>query len=295
MARAIWKGTLSFGLVEIPVGLHSAEKPDELKFTLLEKQKLTPVHYRRVTGNSAAEVPWEDVVRGYEHKKGQYVVLSDQDLKRANAQATQTVQVLHFVDQNEVEPIYFEKPYYLVPSGKQSRSYVLFRDVLEQSGKCAIASVVIRTRQHLCAVMVRGPLLVLDTLRYAHEIVDPATLDLPAEIRNGARITATERDIAERLVESMVAKFDPESYHDTYRDELLKFIRAKLRRGEAKVLDESDAGLESTRRPEVIDLMPLLKESLAALGRKGGGKKAPSKSKGGVKKAARHRGSKKSA
>ena len=268
MARAIWKGSLSFGLVEIPVALHSVEKPDEIKFTLLEKEKLTPVHYKRVSGDRNAEVPWDDVVRGYEHKKGHYVVLSDQDLKRANVQATQTVQVLHFVDQDEVEPIYFEKPYYLVPAGKQSKSYALFREVLRRTGKCAIASVVIRTRQHLCAVMVHGSVLVLDTLRFAHEIVDPGTLDVPAENAKGQKASATEIDIAERLVESMVAHFDPKAYHDTYRDEVLAFIRAKLKRGEGELLDESEEGLEAPRSREVIDLMPLLKESLAALGRR---------------------------
>jgi len=168
--------------VEIQVGLHGAERADELSFTYLDSKDLSPVGYERVNKTTGEKVPWERIVRGFKHKSGEYVVVTEQDLKHANVEATQTVDILAFVPANSIDPMYFEKPYYLQPVMKKSKSYVLLREALRKSGKIGIGKVVIRTRQHIAAVSVKGPLLVLDLLRYPDELLAPEDLKIPTRV-----------------------------------------------------------------------------------------------------------------
>src|SRR5947209_1054202 len=231
MARAIWKGSISFGLVNIPVGLYSAETRDDISFKLLDRKTMSPIHYKRVSEESSKEVPWEETVRGYEFEKGKYVVLSDQDLKRAAPEATQTIDITGFVDLEDVDPLYFDKPYFLAPDTKGAKAYALLRETLRRTGKVGIAKVVIRTRQYLAAVVARGDseVLTLELMRYAHELRDPAELDVP---RGKAGVSEKELEMAQRLVEGMVEAWDPEEYKDDYRDDLMKLIEERVEAGE---------------------------------------------------------------
>jgi DNA end-binding protein Ku len=298
MARAIWKGSISFGLVNIPVGLYSAEKPNELSFDLLDSRDKAHIRYKRVNEQTGKEVPWEQIVRGYEFEEGQYVIVSDEDLKRANPEATQTVDIVGFVELEEISPTFFEKPYFLAPDKKGRKSYALLREVLKRTGKVGIATVVIRTKQRLAAVIPQDDVLLLQIMRYAHELRSAEDLDLPAG-KEG--VTDRELDMAERLVEGMVDAWDPEQFHDTYREDVLKMIKRRVEAGQLEAAPESPEDEEKpAARGQVVDLMALLKQSVDQGGRQGGGAKkaAPAKkSASAAKKPARKpaRAAKKSA
>jgi DNA end-binding protein Ku len=289
MARAIWKGSISFGLVNIPVGLYAAETRDEISFKLLDKKTMSPIHYKRVSEESGKEVPWEETVRGYEFESGQYVVMSDEDLKRAAPEATQTIDIVDFVDLEDISPLYFDKPYYLAPDKKGAKAYALLREILRRTKKVGIAKVVIRTRQYLAAVVARGDVLTLELMRYAHELRDPSELDVP---RGKEGVSEREIDMAERLVEGMVSAWDPEKYKDTYRQELMKTIK---KRAEAGQLESSPEPAPKPReaRGNVVDLMALLKQSVEQGGRKPAHKAAPKKA--AAKKTAKKSPAKKTA
>jgi len=274
MARAIWKGSISFGLVNIPVGLYAAETRDEIRFKMLDKKTMSPIHYKRVSEESAKEVPWEETVRGYEFSPGHYVVMSDEDLKRAAPEATQTIDIVDFVDLEEISPLYFDKPYYLGPDKKGSKAYALLRETLRRTGKVGIAKVVIRTRQYLAAVVARGDVLTLELMRYAHELRDPEEVDVP---RGKEGVSEREIDMAERLVEGMVSAWDPEKYKDDYREELMKMIDKRVEAGQLEASPEP-APKPKEARSNVVDLMALLKQSVEEGGaRKGGTKKSAAK------------------
>ncbi len=208
MAHAIWKGSISFGLVQIPVGLYSGEKREDLNFTMLDKKDLSPVGYKRYNKNTGEEVGWNDVLKGYEYEEGQYVVLSEEDLKNANPKATQTVEILDFVDADEIPPEYFDKPYYLAPTKKGTKGYALLRETLKKTGKTGIAKVVIHTREYIAALLPQGNLLVLDILRYPYEIRDTSDLEIPGETSE-LGVTDKEIKMAEMLVQGMVDKWAP--------------------------------------------------------------------------------------
>jgi DNA end-binding protein Ku len=275
MARSIWKGSISFGLVNIPVGLYTAESRDEIHFKLLDKKTMSPIHYKRVSEESGKEVAWDETVRGYEFSPGQFVVMSDEDLKRAAPEATQTIDIVDFVDLEEISPLYFDKPYYLGPDKKGAKAYALLRETLRRTGKVGIAKVVIRTRQYLAAVVARGDVLTLELLRYAHELRDPSELDVPSG-KEG--VSEREIDMAERLVEGMVSAWDPEKYKDDYRQDLMKMIEERVEAGQLESSPEP-APRPERARGNVVDLMALLKQSVE----QGGGHK----SGGGAKKAAK--------
>ncbi|MBL9105262.1 MAG: Ku protein [Myxococcales bacterium] len=261
MPRAIWEGTISFGLVQIPVGLYTAEKRNDLEFHQLDRRDLAPVGNRRYNRKTDKEVEWGDVVKGYEYAEGKYVVLEKEDLQRANPRATQTVELVEFVDQDAIEPIYYEKPYYLAPGKRGAKAYVLLREVLKKSNKVGVARVVIRTREHVAALMVRGPALVLMLLRYDHEIVPPSKLELPGGGVKTANIAAGELKMAERLVEDMSDKFDPAEFKDSYHDDLLGFIKKKIRAGDTAEVEVPEE-LEAPEPSNVVDIMALLRRSL---------------------------------
>jgi DNA end-binding protein Ku len=257
MPRAIWKGSLRFGLVTIPVGLYAAESPDELDLDLIDRRSQAPVGYSRINKETGRAVPASAVVKGYAVSKGHYVVVSDEDLKRAAPEATQTLDVVGFVERDAIPPIYYDRPYYIAPTGQGDKAYALLREALASSQRQALARVVVRTRQYVAAIYPWETVLVVQLLRYAHELRDPAELALPRRVAASAK----ELAMAERLISSMEQKWDADEFHDEYRDQLLALIRRKARSGkEIEVEAEPVAG---PPKAEVVDLMALLQESLS--------------------------------
>src|SRR6267143_1577658 len=239
MARGLWKGAISFGLVNVPVELYSAQKRSaELDLTMLDKRDLAPVGYQRVNKASGKEVPWEDVVKGYEYEDDKYVVLSEEDFRRANPEASKTVDIVACVEVRDIAPIYFETPYYLGPGKRGEKAYALLRDAMAKSGKAGIASVVIRTRQYLAALIPQGEALVLNTLRYHKELRTAEELEIPEKLK-GAKVSPKEIDMALRLIEDMADEWRPEKYHDTYREDLLKRVEEKVKAGQTEEITEA--------------------------------------------------------
>ena len=257
MARGLWKGAISFGLVNVPVELHSAKRRSaELDMTMLDKRDLAPVGYQRVNKSTGKEVPWSEVVKGYEYQDDRYVVMSDEDFRRANPEAAKTVDIQAFVELADIAPQYFETPYYLVPGKRGEKAYALLRETLKKAGKAGIASVVIRTKQYLAALIAQDELLVLNTLRYHDELKKPADLDIPS-----AKVTSKEMDMAMRLVEDMADAWKPEKYKDTFRDDLMKRIEEKVKAGQTEEITAPEKERKG-EKGEVIDLMSALKKSL---------------------------------
>jgi DNA end-binding protein Ku len=277
MPQAIWKGSLRFGLVTIPVGVYSAEESDELSFTMLDRRDLSPVGYQRINKSTGEEVPWDDIVKGYEYEDGEYVVLGEEDFKRANPEATQTVDITSFADLAEIDPVYFDRPYYLAPTKGGEKAYAILREALAASGKAGIAKVVLRTREHLAAVIARDDALVLELLRFPTELRDTEGLDLPAEGLKDAGVTRKEIEMAEQLVNGMVEEWDPDQYKDEYRKDLLARIKAKVQAGETEVIPEPEEAEREREGAQVIDIMDLLKRSLEES--RGGKGRKPAKSK----------------
>ena len=262
MARGLWKGAISFGLVNVPVELHSAEKrSSELDLTMLDKRDLAPVGYKRYNKSTGEDVPWAEIVKGYEYDDDKYVVLSDEDFRRANVEASRTVEIQAFVDLKEIPPLFFETPYYLAPGKRGEKAYALLRDAMKKSGKAGIATVVIRTRQYLAAVLPQDDVLLMDTLRYADEIRSRDELDVPQGALHH-KVSAREIDMALRLIDDMSEKWQPEKFKDTYRDDLLARIREKVKQGETEEITQPEKGAKEPARADVIDLMALLKKSV---------------------------------
>jgi DNA end-binding protein Ku len=258
MPRELWKGAIQFGLVHIPVSLYPAEQSEELSFTMLDRRDLQPVGYKRYNKATGEEVPFEQIVKGYEYEDGQYVTLEKEDFKRANVEATQTVEIVGFVDKDKVPLYYLESPYYLAPAKHGDKGYALLREVLERTGKVAIANVVIRTRQHIAMVYPRDKVLVLNTLRYENELRPADDLDVPKDTKQ-AKVQPNEIKMAERLIEDMAIDWDPKQFHDTYRDDILKMIEEKAA-GHVRHVPKKRA----PREAEVVDFAKLLEKSLAA-------------------------------
>lgn len=266
MPRAIWKGSISFGLVNIPVALYSAEnRSDELSFHQLDKRDMGPIGYKRINKKTGQDVPWDEIVKGYEYEDGRFVVVTDEDFIQANVEATRTVEIVDFVDGKSIDPAFYEKPYYLGPSGKSAnKGYALLREVLKRTGKVGIAKVVIRTREYIGAVLAHGPVLRLDVMRFAYELRTPDEVDVPAEDLKKLGVSDKELQLAETLVDAMAGDWEPEKYHDSYRDDLLGLIRKKAERGELReVAEVKRPGEEEAAATGVVDIMSLLKKSVA--------------------------------
>jgi DNA end-binding protein Ku len=266
MASRLWTGSISFGLVNIPVSLVTAESHEELDFTLLDKRDDSPIGYQKINKRTGKPVPSDRIVRGFEYQDGRYVIVSDADLKRASPERTQRIDILSFVEAGEIPPMYFDRPYYLEPGRGGDRGYALFREALRRTGKVAVASVVVKTRQHLATVLAHENLLVLDLLRYAAELREPSKLQVPGAMKS---LKTSEREVsmAERLIGEMTEPWKPERYHDEYRDELLAFIKKRGRAGQLAASPEPEEAAPSrTRRAEVIDIADLLQKSLAKAG-----------------------------
>ncbi|HMF01974.1 MAG TPA: Ku protein [Terriglobia bacterium] len=251
--RAIWKGNISFALVSIPISLFSATRKSELSFHYLHKKDMSPVSYKRFCDTENSEVPWEEITRGYEYEKDQYVEITDEDLDKADIELTKTIQIQEFVQENEIDPVYFDKPYYLEPQKGGERAYALMRDALAQSKRVGIAKVVLKSREHLAAVKSVGNMLTLQTMRFSHEIVDAGSLNLPAK----AEISKKEMDLANTLIDSMSDKFDPSRYKDDYYDKVLGIIQMKVAGVTPQVPAPKGPG-----PAKVVDLMEILKQSL---------------------------------
>jgi len=255
MAHAIWSGAINFGLVTIPVKLQTAIRTNDLRFNFLHKTDEGRINNVRRCSIDGEELSYDDIVRGYEYEKGQYVILSDDDLKRVNPEATQSVDIVQFVDLGEINPMYFDKPYYLEPEKRGRHAYALLREALKTSGKVGIAKVVIRSREHLAALKPNGDALVLELMHFADEIVDQSSLDFPEH----EKPVENEMKMAKMLIDSMTEPFDAEQFHDEYREQVLAMIEA---RAAGKVIEE--APVKAPRRDNVVNLMDVLQKSLEA-------------------------------
>jgi len=251
--RAIWKGNISFALVSIPISLFSATRRNELSFHHLHKKDMSPVSYKRFCDTEDVELAWEEITKGYEYEKGQYVEITDEDLDKADVELTKTIQIVEFVQEEEIDPIYFDKPYYLEPQKGGERAYALMRDALAESKKVGIAKVVLKSREHLAAVKSIRDMMTLQTMRFAHEIVDAGSLNLPQK----TEISKKEMDLAHMLIDSMSDKFDPGKYKDDYYDKVLEIIQMKI----AGVSPQVPAA-KGPAPTKVVDLMEVLKQSL---------------------------------
>ncbi|MBS0658131.1 MAG: Ku protein [Verrucomicrobia bacterium] len=266
--RPIWKGSISFGLVNIPIALYPATQREELRFHFLRKGDLSRVNNKRVAEVDGKEVAWDDIVRGYEYEKGKFVVLGEDDFARVDVEATQTVDIQEFVPLKDINPILFAKPYYMEAGKGGEKAYALLREAMRKGERVGVAKVVIRTREHLATVKVQGKVLILELMHFATEIVDPAFLEKDRTEKIGPR----ELTMATQLVDSMSNAWDPEKYHDDYREALLKVIDEKVAAGGKEI---SSAPKKAPKPTNVIDLVSVLKRSLAEHGT--ATRKAPAK------------------
>jgi DNA end-binding protein Ku len=253
------------------VSLHTAARSSSIDLDMLDKRDFAPVGYQRYNKSTGKVVEWNDVVKGYQYEKGEYVVLTDEDFRRANVEASRTIDIAAFVDRVAIAPYFFDTPYYLVPDKNGERVYSLLREALEQSQKLAVATFVLRSRQHVAALMPVDNVIVLNTLRYHDEIQPhPEVAAAAAKKANGAG--ARELQMALKLVEETTEKWQPAQFNDTYRDDLMKRIEQKVKAGQTHALTEPDAEVTEQREPgKVVDLMSLLQRSLE---QKGGARSA---------------------
>ncbi len=253
MAHAIWSGSINFGLVTIPVKLFTAVKTDELSFNLLHAKDEGRIKYERICSVDGKAVPWDEIVKGYEYEKGQYVLLTDDDFKKVNPEATQSVDILEFVELDKINPMYFDKPYYLEPTKQGRHAYALLRETLTQSNRVAIARVVIRTKEYIAAVKALDDALVLELMHWTNEIVASNTLDIPGR----EKLPEKEMKMARMLVDTMsVEEFEPEKFTNNYHDELLTMIDARAAGKELPKAKKAPA------RSKVVNLMDVLAQSL---------------------------------
>lgn len=293
--RPLWKGAISFGLVYIPVQMFSAESTHDLDLTMVDKRDFSPIGYKRVNKRSGKEVTWNDIVKAYEYEKDQYVVLSDEDLRRANVEATRTIDILSFVDAPQIPPIYYEKPYYLAPSKGGEKVYALLREALKHAQKYAVAQVVVRTKQHLAVLAPMDDVIVLDTIRYADEVRPADQLGVPKNGLKAVGINEKELQMALTLIESMSEEWEPGRYRDTYREDVMAMVQKKVKAHQTKTITEPEEGDEEMpRQAKIIDLMALLKQSVNSTGKKSSAnsstnvrKISPSKKAGSSRKQAK--------
>jgi DNA end-binding protein Ku len=267
-ARSLWKGAISFGLVHIPVDLHSAVQDHDLDLTMLDRRDFSPIGFKRYNKSTGKEVAWENIIKGYEYQEGEYVVLSDEDLKQANVKATQTIDILAFVPAEDIPLTYYDTPYYLTPGRGGDKVYALLRETLRKADRIAIAKVVIRVRQHLCALLCEGDSIILNTLRFPDEIKDTDELKLPARSLKSAGITDKELQMALSLVDGMTEQWDPSQYHDTYREDVEQLVKRKIKARQTKTITEAAPEKKPRTTAKVVDLVALLQQSLS--GGKGG-------------------------
>ncbi len=259
--RAIWKGSISFGLVNVPITLFPAEERTELHFRMLDRRDHARVRYSRVNEATGEEIPWDQIVRGYEYEDGQYIVLDPEEFEQASVETTKTIDIEQFVAAKEVDYVYFDKPYYLVPGKGGEKGYVLLRESLRRSGKMGIARVVIRTRQYIAGLIPEGDALLLDLMRYHEEIRSTERFELPRQTMSEYRISDREIKMAEQLIDSMTDTWDPSAFKDEYRERLKAYIEEKARSPEGKQ-PAASAEQAAGGGGQVVDMMELLKRSV---------------------------------
>jgi DNA end-binding protein Ku len=274
----IWKGAISFGLVHVPVQLYPATQSEKVGFNLLDKRTIDPVGYKQINKRTGKDVSRENIVRGFEYEKDKYVVLSDDEIRAANPESTQTVDILAFVDAPSISFLYLDTPYFLTPERKGEKVYALLREAMKSSGKVGVASVVLHNKQHLAALIPVGPVLALNTLRWAAEVRDFDEFKLPPDGMKAAGVSARELDMAKKLIDDMSDAWDPSQYHDTFRDDIMALVERKIRAGKTEEITEVETPRESRHSADILDLSDLLKRSLG----RGKGKPAT----GGRKRAA---------
>jgi DNA end-binding protein Ku len=281
MARPIWSGTLSFGLLNIPVSLMSGERRTDISFRMLDSRNNQPIRYERVNAETGEEVAWKDIVKAFEYDKGSYVVLEPDDIKSAAPESHDAIEVEAFVDAATIGPQYFEKPYVLVPAKKAEKGYVLLREALAATGRIGIARVVIRTREHLCAVMPQGNALLLMMMRYPQELVDIDEYRIPEGSKGDYRITAKEQAFSEQLIETMSGDWEPEQYRDEFRERLQDVIQKRIKADGLVRHDESEPAVHEHAATNVVDFMELLQQSIAKRSRTPA-KQAPARADSGA-------------
>ncbi|MGH8233752.1 MAG: Ku protein [Rhodanobacteraceae bacterium] len=281
MPRPIWTGTISFGLLNIPIRLMTAERRVDLDFRMLDSRDKSLIRYERINAETGEEVPWKDIVKAFEYDKGNYVVIEKEDFKRAAPESSESVDIEGFVDPAKIGPEYFDKPYYLVPSKKAEKGYVLLRETLNQSGLAGIARVVIRTREYLSMVVPRGDALLLMLIRFPQELVPADEYDFPQGKPSSYRVSGKELDMAKSLVESMASEWNPKDYHDEFRARLQKVIEARVRsKGKKARVEEEEETTSGGSRANVVDFMSLLKKSIDSNRRTPAKKKTTGKKSG---------------
>jgi DNA end-binding protein Ku len=268
-SRVLWKGAISFGLVHIPVGLHSATSESGVDFDWLDKRSMDPVGYKRVNKRTGREITKENIVKGVEYEDGQYVVLSEEEIKSAYPKTTQTIEIESFVPNTEIPFVYLERPYYVAPINKGQKVYALLRDTLLKTQRVGIARVIIQTKQHLAVLVPSGPVLVLNLLRWGADIRSLEELDLPPVGAKAAGLSDKELAMAKQLVDDMTGKWDPEQFTDSFKDDIMALVKRKAKEGKLENVVQPEEGEEPEARSgaKIIDLTELLQRSL----RKGGG------------------------
>jgi len=263
MPRIIWKGHIGFGLVSIPVALYPGEQRQEIHFSLLDRRDMAPVGYRRINKRTGKEVDWDQIVKGYEYEKDQYVVLSEEELRGANVKATQTIEILDFVKAEQIPFVYFDRPYYLEPVQRMGeKGYALLRETLRRTERVGIAQTVLHTRQHLALLAPMDDVLVLNLLRYRYELREPSELHVPDRNLTALRISKREVEMAERLVEDMATKWDPARYRDEYREDIMRLVERKIASGKTLEIETAPTVQGPSRGAQIIDFMTLLKRSI---------------------------------
>lgn len=267
MAHAIWSGSINFGLVTIPVKLFTAVKTDDLSFNMLHAKDEGRIKYERVCSVDGKPVPWDEIVKGYEFEKGEYVVLTDKDFAAVNPEATQSVDIIEFVELDKISPMFFDKPYYLEPTKQGRHAYALLREALSTTNRVAVARVVIRTKEYIAAVKPIGEALVLELMHWANEIVSSDTLEIPGR----EKLPEKEMEMARMLIDTMsVEEFEPEKFSNNYHDQLLTMIEARAAGKELPKAKKAPA------RAKVVNLMDVLAQSLEeSKKRRGAGTEKP--------------------
>lgn len=282
MPRPIWKGHISFGLVSIPITLYPAENRFDLHFKLLDSRDKAKIRYSRINEVTGEEVPWDQIVKGYEYDDDKYVLMEDEDFKKVAVEATQTIEIEDFVEEGSIDYVYFDKPYYVVPDKKNQKGYVLLREVLRSTRKVGIAKVVIHTRQYLSTLFVVGEVLVLNLLRFQQELRSADEFDLPGNKLSDYKVSRKEVELAAKLVEAMTVDWKPEKYHDEYRNELMSWIQKKAKSKGLEAAPQKKDEEAEEEGGKVIDMMELLKKSVQT--KEGGQSKKRSKTVSSRKK-----------
>jgi len=260
MTRAIWKGAISFGLVHIPVSLNTAVRTERIDFDWLDKRSMDPVGYKRVNKVTGKEIDKDDIVKGVEYEKGRYVIISEEEIRTARPEATQTIDIFSFVQASDIPLQHFDTPYYLSPDRRGGKVYALLRETLHSTGKVALATVVLHTRQHLVLLRSLEEALVMITLRWPEEVRGIASLELDKSVTD-AKVDKRELDMAKRLVEDMSGPWNPDEYHDAFRQTILDLVEEKASKGKISVVEKVE-GEAAHKGADILDLTELLKRSL---------------------------------